>query len=77
MSSKLNQDDMAKRAQQAMTNTPKYIYRSMPIEDDPRFKKMMKEYKERCDLARNLNCLAVSAVLSTITSPLRVISMSM
>ena len=60
-----------------MTNTPKYVYRSMPIEQDPRFKKMMKEYKERCDFARNLNCLAVSAVLSTITSPLRVISMSM
>ena len=58
-----------------MTNTP--IYRTMPIEKDPRFKVLLKEYKARCDFARNTNALAVSFVLSTITSPLRVISMSM
>ena len=49
----------------------------MPIEKDPRFSDLLKEYKYKCDTARNLNALSVSFLLSTIVSPLRVISMSM
>ena len=52
-------------------------YRTMPIEKDQRFIDLMKEYKYKCDTARNLNALSVSFILSTIVSPLRVISMSM
>ena len=49
----------------------------MPIESDPRFKKLLKEYKYKCDTTRARNNLFVSAAASVITSPLYVVSMSM
>ena len=49
----------------------------MAIENDPRFQKLYKEYKYRCDSTRSRNNLLVAAAASLITSPLYVISMSM
>jgi len=49
----------------------------MPIENDERFKQLFKQYKYKCDSCRARNNFFVSVALSTITSPLIVISMSM